>query len=131
MSIKKGSLFIGIIAVIIVIAYNYVNPSEIQSISTEDLANRLQGENGNDALYIDVREHDEYVAGHVEGMLNFPLSNLEESMKKIPKDIEVVIICQSGNRSMQAAELFQRNGYENIVNVEGGINSWQGKLVQK
>lgn len=131
MNIKKRSLYLGIIAAIIVFAYNYMNPSEIQSISTEDLANRLQEEHVNDALYIDVREHDEYVAGHVEGMLNFPLSNLEESMKKIPNDIEVVIICQSGNRSMQAAVLFQENGYKNIVNVEGGINSWQGKLVQE
>ncbi|MEQ6391057.1 rhodanese-like domain-containing protein [Bacillaceae bacterium S4-13-58] len=131
MNIKKRSLYVSILALVIVFAYNYMNPSEIQSISTEDLANRLQGKNGNDALYIDVREHDEFEAGHIEGMLNFPLSNLEESMKKIPKDIEVVIICQSGNRSMQAAELFQKNGYENIVNVEGGINSWQGELVQK
>lgn len=102
---------------------------EIKQISTKQLAELLE-ENTDSYYFIDVREVEEYKEGHIAGMENFPLSQLAATYSIIPKEKTVVIICRSGNRSMQAAEMLQQLGYEKIINVAGGILAWEGEIVQ-
>jgi rhodanese-related sulfurtransferase len=57
---------------------------------------------------IDVREPDEYQSGHVDGALNIPLSELMNSANKLaalPKDSNIIVYCQSGNRSNEAMNI--------------------------
>jgi rhodanese-related sulfurtransferase len=115
-------LFIGFIG------FQFIGNAVISNITTDELAEKMKTVDHNIA-FIDVREPDEFAAGHIEGMRNLPLSTLSEDTIDIPKDAEVVIICRSGNRSMQAAEKLQDYGYKNVVNVEGGMNDWNGKIV--
>lgn len=75
---------------------------------------------------IDVREVHEYKRGHIAGAVNIPLSQLPDRMGEIPKDKKVFLYCQSGMRSKQAARLLSRNGYANLVNLNGGISAWSG-----
>jgi rhodanese-related sulfurtransferase len=79
------------------------------------------------AILVDVRESDEVtdLAYNVEGMMNVPLSRLEDMMSELPKDKKLVIACRSGSRSMRAIKILQDNGYENLANLSGGIQSWQ------
>ncbi len=79
------------------------------------------------AILVDVRENDEVteLAYNVEGVINLPLSQLEDMMTELPKDKKLVIACRSGQRSMRAVKILQSNGYENLVNLSGGIQSWQ------
>lgn len=102
--------------------------STIQQMTTTQLQDKLQQQSNSSTVFIDVREDNEFTEGHIEGFANLPLSSLSNSMSQIPKDKEIVIICRSGNRSMQAAKLLQEQGYSSIVNIEGGILKWQGPV---
>ncbi|MGC5324197.1 rhodanese-like domain-containing protein [Brevibacillus sp. SYSU BS000544] len=102
--------------------------STIQQVTTTQLQEKLQQQLNSSAVFIDVREENEYTEGHIEGIANVPLSSLPNRLAEIPKDKEVVIICRSGNRSMQAAKLLQEQGYTNIVNVSGGMLDWKGPV---
>lgn len=115
-------LFVGFIG------FQFMNSStEIQNISTDELANKMENPDS-DVVFIDVREPDEFAAGHIPGMTNLPLSTLSEETADFPKDAEVVIICRSGNRSVTAAEQLQGYGFTNLVNVVGGMNDWAGDI---
>jgi rhodanese-related sulfurtransferase len=71
------------------------------------------------AFLIDVREVAEYQSGHVPGALGA----LHENLNEIPKDKQVWIICQSGGRSMKAANALEDLGYT-AVSVAGGTGAW-------
>jgi len=102
--------------------------AEIERINTQELEQRLS-QAPEDTIFIDVREPEEYASGHIEGMINMPLSSFSETYSQLPKDKEIVIICRSGNRSMQAAQLLREKGYTRIVNVDGGMLDWKGPVV--
>lgn len=86
-------------------------------------ANSLRGRP--DVVMLDVREQDEYDAGHIPGVKLIPLGQVGQRLAEIPRDTTVVVTCRSGNRSGQAAALLRQNGYTNIHNMEGGIVAWQ------
>jgi phage shock protein E len=72
------------------------------------------------ALIIDVRTAGEYKNGHIKGSLNVPLSNIEDAISWLIKDVPIVVVCESGSRSAQAKEILEANGYTKVYN--GG--SW-------
>lgn len=76
------------------------------------------------AMLIDVRESSEYRNGHAPGAKLISLGSLESKFKEIPKDRDILVICQSGMRSSQAASILARAGY-NVTNVSGGMSNWQ------
>lgn len=81
------------------------------------------------ALIIDVREPDELAeqAYGVKNIKNIPLGELEVRLSEVPKDKQVIVVCKRGGRSFQAFELLRNRGYENVANMEGGIDAWQEK----
>ncbi|MFE8700197.1 rhodanese-like domain-containing protein [Cytobacillus sp. FJAT-54145] len=126
---KYGFLIIPLILVIIYIGYNSINNRGIEQITTSQLEEKMINPSEKQ-VFVDVREIEEYEAGHIEGMINIPLSKIETTLEYVQKDSEVILFCRSGNRSMQAAQALQDMGYKNIVNVEGGIQAWTGPLVK-
>lgn len=98
--------------------------SEITKIDVETLQNRLENE---EITLLDVREVDEYEGGHIEGAVNAPLSSLNETDLPYPKDEPIYVICRSGNRSAQAAQLLKERGYTEIYDVSGGMIAWEQK----
>jgi rhodanese-related sulfurtransferase len=95
--------------------------SAVPSINVRDAWGRASS--GGAAL-IDVREVYEYKRGHAKGAKNIPLSQLQQRVKEIPQDRDVLLICQSGNRSMQAARFLQQHGISRVSNVTGGTITW-------
>ena len=75
------------------------------------------------ATVVDVRESDEYAAGHVPGAQLLPLGILPVRMQDLPRTEPVFVVCQSGGRSAQAAQLLDRAGLE-VRNVVGGTSAW-------
>lgn len=73
----------------------------------------------NKAYIVDVREENEYANGHLHGAHNIPLSQLEERMHEIPKDVPVYLHCRSSQRSYYAITRLQGNGYKNVTNISG------------
>jgi rhodanese-related sulfurtransferase len=78
---------------------------------------------GDKVILIDVRREDEVQAGSVPGAVIIPDTDLPARMKDIPKDTEVVFICNAGNRSSRAAELFEKNDYKNVT--YSPLNDWK------
>jgi len=75
------------------------------------------------ATVVDVRESDEYAAGHVPGAQLLPLGVLPLRMQDLPRSEPVFVVCQSGGRSAQAAQLLDQAGLD-VRNVVGGTSAW-------
>lgn len=76
-----------------------------------------------DAVLLDVREDDEWAAGHAPGAVHIPLAQVPSRLDELPPDDDVYVICRSGGRSAQAAAWLNRNGYD-ATNVAGGMGAW-------
>jgi molybdopterin/thiamine biosynthesis adenylyltransferase/rhodanese-related sulfurtransferase len=78
------------------------------------------------AVIVDVRESHERATGFAEGALGIARGELEaDPQAALPdRDADVLIICQSGTRSMKAAQALQDAGYTRIASVEGGTTRW-------
>jgi rhodanese-related sulfurtransferase len=74
------------------------------------------------APVIDVREPDEYTAGHVPGATLIPLATVPDRLSDVPAG-DVLVICRSGGRSRRAAEFLTANGVQ-ATNVAGGTLAW-------
>jgi rhodanese-related sulfurtransferase len=75
------------------------------------------------AYVIDVREPMEYIGGHVPGSQLVPMSRITGYVDRLPRDQEVYVICQSGNRSASMASLLERFGVL-AISVDGGVSAW-------
>jgi rhodanese-related sulfurtransferase len=74
------------------------------------------------AVLLDVREDDEFAAGHAPGALHVPLGEVPARAGELPED-EVFVLCRAGGRATRAAQWLQANGYDAVV-VEGGTGAW-------
>ncbi len=78
-----------------------------------------------DVLFLDVREPDEYNAGHIPNVVLIPMGEVPSRLSEIPTDTTVIVTCRSGNRSGQVTSFLRENGYNNVHNMEGGILAWE------
>jgi rhodanese-related sulfurtransferase len=76
------------------------------------------------SVLVDVREPEEWRAGHAPGAVHIPLGQLPARMGELPRDGEIVTVCRSGNRSARAADLLRRAGYQRVHNLTGGMIAW-------
>lgn len=83
------------------------------------------------AQLIDVREPNEFDAGHILGARNIPLSQFKIRMKEIRPDKPVYLYCQNGLRSGRAAQTLYRKGYKDLSQLNGGFKKWSGKIKSK
>ena len=71
---------------------------------------------------LDVREVEEFEALHLEGALNYPLSQLADTYEQLDKTQPYYVICKSGMRSARACQFLAEQGYE-VINVQGGMDA--------
>jgi len=74
--------------------------------------------------FIDVRTAEEYKGGHAKGAKNIPLDTLDAKMSTLKKDQPVYVICETGRRSLQAAEMLSNAGFDRVINIPGGTRAW-------
>ena len=77
------------------------------------------------AVLIDVREADEFAAGHIPGAVNVPLSEITASA--LPKDRPLFFYCLRGARSRRAVRILRQKGFTQVKSI-GGIAAYQGQL---
>ena len=78
-----------------------------------------------DGTYLlDVREDDEWAAGHIEGSTHIPMSGLLARVAEVPKDRDVVVVCKVGSRSAQVSAYLRQQGWDNVRNLDGGVVAW-------
>lgn len=77
-----------------------------------------------DAVLLDVREPDEWAAGHVAGALHVPIGEVIARLPEIPTEQRVVCVCRVGARSAQVTAYLVQLGYD-AVNLDGGMAAWE------
>lgn len=92
---------------------------------------KLMDEN-DDLLILDVRDKEEYEAGHIEDAINVSVDEVEKRIGEFEdyKDKTVLVYCRVGKRSAQASETLSKNGFENVYNAEDGVEEYDYKLVK-
>ena len=78
-----------------------------------------------DAVLVDVREADEWAAGHAPNAIHIPLGELPSRIDELPEtDDTVAVVCRMGGRSARAVQWLVHQGYD-VANVEGGMLEWE------
>ncbi|HCU52610.1 MAG TPA: sulfurtransferase [Micromonosporaceae bacterium] len=77
-----------------------------------------------DAYLLDVRESDEWEAGHAPGAAHLPMMEIPARLTEVPQDREVVVVCRVGGRSGQVVAYLVQQGWDNVTNLDGGMMSW-------
>jgi rhodanese-related sulfurtransferase len=97
--------------------------SQIKEIATAEAAAQL-----GKRVIIDVREYDEYAAGHLPGAINIPRGVLEFKIGMVPecanKNGAFLIYCRTSGRAALSAVQLQKLGYNNIISMSGGYDAW-------
>ncbi len=83
----------------------------------------------NDAntVVVDVREPHEYIKGHIENSINIPLGKFSEKLDSLEKYKKqpIIVVCQSGSRSVPACKTLTKANFEHVFNMIGGMQSWE------
>jgi NADPH-dependent 2,4-dienoyl-CoA reductase/sulfur reductase-like enzyme/rhodanese-related sulfurtransferase len=108
------------------------DPVNLAGMAAQNIANGLvdvaQWEDvaklGDGVLILDVREPAEVASGAIPGSLNIPLPQLRKRLEEIPRDREILVHCQSGQRSYNAARLLSQRGFK-VRNLAGSYKTWK------
>jgi rhodanese-related sulfurtransferase len=106
--------------------------ARIKEVGTAD-AQGLLGKR----IVIDVREYDEYAAGHLPGAINIPRGVLEFKIGMVPecanKSGAFLLYCRTSGRAALSAVQLQKIGYENVISMAGGFEIWnnEGRPTEK
>ncbi|PID73497.1 MAG: hypothetical protein CSB33_03620 [Desulfobacterales bacterium] len=116
----SGILFLSVSAV-----FAYTN------ITATEAAGLIHAETS--LMIVDVREEDEFCdeRGHISCAVNYPYNSgqFHKRYEKLLRDAPILLICRSGNRSLQASKYLDSKGYANIYNMLGGMKAWSGETV--
>ncbi|KAA2248892.1 rhodanese-like domain-containing protein [Solihabitans fulvus] len=96
-----------------------MNPQTVPSVAVSDVPETLP----EGRVLLDVREDDEWAAGHAPNALHIPMGELAGRLAELPEDSDVLVICRSGGRSARVTAYLNANGWD-AVNVDGGMSQW-------
>ncbi|HEX7832412.1 MAG TPA: molybdopterin-synthase adenylyltransferase MoeB [Thermoanaerobaculia bacterium] len=104
----------------------FCNPVQSTDITPSEVNQQL--ENNADIVLIDVREAQEWNAGHIEQAKHIRLSEIPNRIGEIPRDRDVVMVCRSGGRSENARQFLAQAGYTRVKNMVGGMSRWKSDV---
>ncbi|HEY0994676.1 MAG TPA: rhodanese-like domain-containing protein [Gemmatimonadaceae bacterium] len=102
-------------------------PQQVPQVTPEELAARAAAgelETGR-TVVVDVRGREEFEAGHIPGVRHIVLGLLPDHLDELPRDVPLVLQCQTGGRSSVAASVLQAAGFTNVSNLARGITGWR------
>ena len=83
---------------------------------------------GEEHTLLDIREEEELAISSIDGAVHIPMNTLPENLDQLTKDHPIVVMCHVGGRSAQVCDWLNSNGFENAVNLEGGISAWSADI---
>ena len=87
---------------------------------------RIDG--GENLVLVDIREPQELSISRIPGALHLPLGTLTDDPSQLPRDKSVVLFCHVGQRSAFLADYLARLGFDNVIDMQGGINAWSREV---
>lgn len=94
----------------------------VKEIDSATLQARLTA--GDNVHLIDIRTPGEVAQGAIPGASHLPMHLIPVRIGELPKDKDVILYCRSGARSYHACSYLAQHGYDNMVNLRGGIIGW-------
>jgi glyoxylase-like metal-dependent hydrolase (beta-lactamase superfamily II)/rhodanese-related sulfurtransferase len=94
--------------------------SDVPTVTSDEAARCIR--NG-DVRVLDVREPWEFIAGHIVGAISIPQADIGTQLHVLPRDEELLVVCQSGARSLKTASFLKAQGYH-VANLDGGTLGW-------
>lgn len=133
---RTNTLWIGALAIILVLSVVMVKHSTMAgthtpaTISADQLNRKLVS--GDKFLLIDVRQPQEYNAGHIHGAKLIPLGKIKSGEFSLDRNADIVLYCRTGHRSGIAASILDSLGFTNVKHLAGGVTKWSyGLTVDK
>ena len=74
--------------------------------------------------FLDVREDSELEICRIDGALHIPMGQIPERVDSLPKDKTIIVFCHHGMRSANVQQYLEAKGFDNLVNLAGGIHAW-------
>ncbi|MBC3809376.1 sulfurtransferase [Undibacterium seohonense] len=96
----------------------------MQHITAPELAQWLADSTKKAPILLDVREPWEYETCHIAQAQLIPMSVIPLRLDELDPDTEIVCVCHHGGRSMQVAHFLERNGFNQVMNLTGGVHAW-------
>lgn len=96
----------------------------MKQISPTDLAHWLADASAARPLLLDVRENWEYALCHIAGSENRPMNTIPATVDQLDPERPTVVICHHGMRSYQVGVFLERAGFDDIINLSGGVAAW-------
>ena len=97
-----------------------------ENINIRNIVNTSLSE---DAIIIDIRTPERFSRGHIPMSINLPLEKIKTGQVTLPKSRTLIVYCDTGGSSMQAARLLSGMGYH-VINCVGGIKNYNGSLTR-
>ncbi len=87
-------------------------------------------DSGESFLLLDCREQNEWDHVHIEGAELLPMSELQDRVTELDdhRSTEIIVYCHHGSRSLQVAIWLQRQGFNSVLNMSGGIDKWAEEI---
>lgn len=100
-------------------------PADFDTVAAKTLVAKQNA--GEEVFVLDVREPDEYKAGHIEGAVNIPIRVLAQELPRLPADkgTSIAVVCKSGVRAAYATMALKLFGYTNVKDIVGGMLGWE------
>ncbi len=93
-----------------------------ENIAPRELKRRLDAEDA--PVLLDVRELWEFEIARIEGSKLVPMGEMPERVSELDPSVETVVICHHGSRSAYVTQALQQAGFENVLNLEGGLDAY-------
>lgn len=97
---------------------------QIQVPVIEPVALKSLMTSGRRVTIIDVRQPNEFLAGHIDGAMLMPYQTLGSSYSRLPKEADLVVYCGDGVRSAKVVSFLLAHGYRHVVSLNGGYRAW-------
>ena len=83
--------------------------------------------NDDDTVVLDIREPAEFIKSHIQEAINIPVAKLEEKLSSLDKYKKrpLIVVCQTGARSISACKTLTKAGFEQVFNLAGGMQAWE------
>jgi rhodanese-related sulfurtransferase len=122
-----GWIVFAVVVLVVAVFAILQKPPLVISLPAEITVDQAAQKRDQGAFILDVREPSEWTQFHIPGSTLIPLGNLPGRLNEVPKDREVVVVCRSGNRSLQGRDILLNAGFAKVTSMAGGVTQWQTK----
>jgi rhodanese-related sulfurtransferase len=122
----KQLMVAGFLAVFGLVSCSTSNGQQVENVNVKSFNEQMQQEKEGTFQLIDVRTAGEFSSGHIQNATNidFYAQDFKDQIAKLDKKKTVYVYCRSGGRSGNAAQMMKQMGFEKVVNMQGGMMSW-------